>query len=87
MEPSLMAGGFVLVNPRAYARRRPRRGDVVLARHPFRTDVRLIKRVADFSREGRVALTGDRAEASTDSRDFGSVAVSDLMGRVVLRLS
>jgi nickel-type superoxide dismutase maturation protease len=86
MEPALADGGFVLVNPRAYRGRAPRRGDIVLARHPFRTDVRLFKRVQDLPREGRIALAGDRADASTDSRDFGTVALVDVMGRVVLRL-
>lgn len=86
MEPGLSDGSFVLVDPRAFAREAPAPGDVVVARHPFRTDVRLIKRVRERPSEGRVALAGDRADGSTDSRDFGAVPVADLLGRVVLIL-
>ena len=86
MEPALSDGSFVLVDPRAFARRAPEPGEVVVARHPFRTDVRLIKRVRERPSEGRVALAGDRADVSTDSRDFGAVPVADVVGRVVLRL-
>jgi len=85
MEPALRDGGFVLVDPRAFARRAPSPGDIVLSKHPFRTDVRLFKRVRERSSEGRIALAGDRKDASTDSRDFGTVSVTDLLGRVVLR--
>ena len=87
MWPALPDGAFVLVDPRAYAVRAPRPGEVVLARHPFRADVRLVKRVAAATPDGRVALAGDDGEASTDSRDFGTVALSQVMGRVVLRLT
>jgi nickel-type superoxide dismutase maturation protease len=87
MEPALVDGSFVLVDPQAYRTRAPQAGDVVLARHPYVRDLCLVKRVAAAPREGRVALTGDRLDASTDSRDFGAVALGDVMGRVVLKLS
>ena len=87
MEPWLSDGSFVLVDPRAYRRRAPRAGDVVLARHPYERDLRLVKRVASEPKDERVALVGDRAEASHDSRDFGTVPLADVMGQVVLKLS
>jgi nickel-type superoxide dismutase maturation protease len=87
MEPGLPDGSFVLVDPRAYRSRAPRAGEIVLARHPYVRDLRLVKRVATEPRQGRVALVGDRPEASHDSRDFGAVALGDVLGRVVLKLS
>jgi nickel-type superoxide dismutase maturation protease len=87
MEPALGDGSFVLVDPRAYRTRAPRAGEVVVARHPYVRDFCLVKRVAADVREDRVALRGDRADQSTDSRDFGTVALGDVMGRVVLKLS
>lgn len=86
MEPGLPDGSLVLVDPGAYRRREPAAGDVVLARHPFVRDLHLIKRVAE-ARDGRVTLVGDRADASTDSRDFGALRLDHVMGRVVLRLT
>jgi len=87
MEPVLPDGSFVLVDPRAYRARAPRAGEVVLARHPFVRDLRLVKRVANEPNQGHVTLVGDRADSSTDSRDFGAVALGDVMGRVVLKLT
>jgi len=87
MAPALPDGSFVLVDPRAYRSRPPEPGDVVLARHPYVRDLCLVKRVAEVARQGRVALVGDCAEASTDSRDFGAVGLDHVLGRVVLRLS
>jgi len=87
MQPSLPDGALVLVDRRAYATRAPRLGEIVLARHPYRTDMRMVKRVAREPQGGRVALMGDDLEASTDSRDFGAVALGQILGRVVLRLT
>jgi nickel-type superoxide dismutase maturation protease len=85
MEPTLGDGDEVLVDPRAYRRRPPRVGDVVLIQHPLRGDVRAIKRVAEL-REGGVWVLGDNPRASTDSRIFGPVPLSHLLGRVARRL-
>jgi nickel-type superoxide dismutase maturation protease len=85
MSPGLRSGDEVLVNPRAYRRRPPRAGDVVVARHPWRSDVRLIKRVASVTSSGALVLRGDNPDAlaSTDSRTLGALPLSALEGRVV----
>ena len=44
----------------------------------------LVKRVAAVT-DGMVEVLGDNAAASTDSRDFGPVPRSRLIGRVVYR--
>jgi len=86
MSPALAPGDQILVDLAAYRRRGPRPGEVVLARHPYRRDARLVKRVARVAADGRCELAGDNPDASTDSRGFGSVPAELLLGRVVLRL-
>lgn len=81
MEPLLRPDDEVLVNPQAP----PRPGDIIVARHPYRTDVRLIKRVAAVDERGRCLLQGDNPAESTDSRSFGYIPPDDILGRVVSR--
>ena len=64
---------------------RARPGDIVAARDPRTPSRMLIKRVAAIDADRRLYLAGDHPSASTDSRTFGSVARSDMVGRVVWR--
>lgn len=52
MYPTLAPGEYVLFDRFAYRRSPPRRGDIVLASHPARPGMRIVKRL--------VALPGDR---------------------------
>ena len=58
MYPTLAPGERVLFDTLAYRVEHPRRGDVVLARHPARPSMKLVKRVA--------AVPGDRVTAQGD---------------------
>jgi nickel-type superoxide dismutase maturation protease len=87
MSPLLQPGDEVLIDPRAYRYQAPRPGDVVVVRHPYRTDVRLIKRVAAILEDGRCRLEGDNPAESTDSRAFGSVSAEHIVGRVTSRFA
>lgn len=70
-----------------------RRGQVVVARPPSRPELEVVKRLAhgpgDLDPAGRVLgpdewfLAGVRPEASTDSRHFGPVPGSSIVGRAV----
>lgn len=62
-------------------------GDLVIARHPFRPDLRLIKRVIAVRDDDTYLLMGDNPEAgaSTDSRSFGAVPPSHILGKVICR--
>jgi nickel-type superoxide dismutase maturation protease len=81
MEPALREGDWVLVLP---PRRRPRQGDVVLVRDPRERSRLLLKRVAEVAPEGCLVM-GDRSDHSTDSRMFGAVPFSDVLGRAAFR--
>ena len=85
MAPLLQPGDEVLVDPRAYKRAAPRVGDIVVSRHPYRVDVRLVKRVTAILEDDRSFLEGDNPSDSTDSRSFGAVAPQQILGRVISR--
>jgi nickel-type superoxide dismutase maturation protease len=87
MATLLEPGDEVLVDPRAYRQKPPRPGDLVVARHPYRTDLLLIKRVARVLENGYCALEGDNPAESTDSRAFGSLSPERILGRVTSRFA
>ena len=87
MLPTLQPGDEVLVNPHAYRRRSIQPGDVVVTRHPFRTDVRSIKRVHAVLPDGRCEVRGDNPAESTDSRAYGTLAPNHVQGRVTCRFA
>jgi len=69
---------------RRRARPPPAVGEIVLARDPRARERFVIKRVAAVS-ERACTLLGDHPEESTDSRQFGPVALADVVGRAVFR--
>jgi signal peptidase I len=87
MEPAYRHGERLLVNRLAYLRRPPAPGDVVVIRdpeHPFRL---LLKRVAQAPdgpgvQPDGVYVLGDNAPQSRDSRQFGPVPRSAMVGKV-----
>lgn len=76
MRPTLEPGDRLVV-----LRLPPRVGDVVAVEHGGRV---LVKRVAGLAGDG-VTVQGDNAAASTDSRSFGPVPRSAVLGRAVYR--
>ena len=93
MYPSLTPGEWVLIDRLAYRTGEPRRNEVVLALDPRDRGRPILKRIAgvpgDETAAGRMApgeyfLVGDNPEFSTDSRAFGPVRRSDLIGRAWL---
>ena len=84
MRPTLEPGDRVFLDPRAYAKRTPEPGEVVLARHPDQP-LEIAKRVSRVDESG-VHLVGDNPEQSSDSRSFGPVQVEALIGRITVRV-
>jgi nickel-type superoxide dismutase maturation protease len=84
MQPLLMPQEEVLINPKAYRQTMPTPGDLVVARHPYNPDLRLIKWVVYVDAD-QCFLKGLNPNASTDSREFGLVSQQDLLGKVLCR--
>jgi nickel-type superoxide dismutase maturation protease len=86
MAPALLPGDRLIVEARSFARRLPRRGEVVLAPDPREPARELVKRVATVdARGGVVALHGDAPDSSTDSRTFGSIPIDRVRWRIAAR--
>ena len=75
MLPNLTANTELLVN----RNQRPVVGDVVVARHPQQAELKIVKRVAKSTPNG-YWLLGDNPAESNDSRDFGWIAESAILG-------
>jgi nickel-type superoxide dismutase maturation protease len=80
MEPGLRNGDWWL------ARRTPRLrvGDVALIVHPLRPHALIVKRIVERRADGWWVL-GDNGAASEDSRSFGTVPDSCVVGRLLVR--
>jgi nickel-type superoxide dismutase maturation protease len=83
MEPTFRDGDWLLVRR---LRRLPRAGEVVVATDPREPERLLVKRVRSVAPAG-VTIEGDHADPaeSTDSRQFGPIPGSSIVGRPVLR--
>ena len=84
MYPLLRDGDEIDVDLDAYRGGAPRPGDVVLARHPLKRGVEMVKRVLRVEEDGRVFLVGEDPLESRDSRGFGAVRPELILGRVEL---
>lgn len=82
MLPVLKNGDLVLINPNAEIAV----GDIVLARHPFKKSVKIIKRVAEILPDEKYFLLGDNPSESSDSRSFGAIRAEDILGKAVCYL-
>jgi nickel-type superoxide dismutase maturation protease len=81
MEPTFREGDWLLVRQ---LRRHPRVGELVVAADPREPARLLVKRVAAVSGDA-VTVVGDRPDASTDSREFGAISASAILGSPVFR--
>ena len=82
MLPTLRDGDLVLINPDTeYAV-----GDIVLAAHPFKKSVKIIKRIVEILPNEKYFLVGDNATESSDSRAFGAISAKHIFGKVVCRI-
>lgn len=81
MQPALRPGDRLLV----VAWVPPRVGDVVVVRDPEAVGTFLLKRIQVFTNEGQAIVRGDNPYVSRDSRHFGPVPRSLIVGRAVYR--
>ncbi|MBI1352021.1 MAG: S26 family signal peptidase [Actinomycetales bacterium] len=80
MEPALANGEWWVVR----RTRDVRPGDVVLHAHPLRPHLLVVKRISHEVDDGWWVL-GDNLEDSEDSRTFGPVRRSEIVGRLWFR--
>jgi nickel-type superoxide dismutase maturation protease len=88
MLPLLQPGEEVLVNPWAYQRRSPQVGEIAIVQHPQRPALHMVKRVGEIlptPTGDEFWVYGENPGESTDSRQFGPVVRSHLLGRVTCR--
>ena len=81
MEPALRPGDWLL----ALRTRRIRPGQIVLARHPGRPELLLVKRAAVHPAGGWWLASDNPAAGAVDSTRFGAVPVPLIEGRVLAR--
>ena len=81
MEPALHPGDWLLIR----RTRRIRPGQVVLARHPERPEMLIVKRAARRDGGGWWLESDNPDAGAVDSRRFGAVPVSLIEGRVLAR--
>ena len=81
MEPALRPGDCLLIR----RTRRIRPGQVVIARHPERPEMLLVKRAARQAGGGWWLESDNPAAGAVDSRRFGAVPGSLIEGRVLAR--
>ena len=82
MLPTYQPGQELFVDPHAYRHRLPQEGDVVVAWHPHEREMKIVKRVTAVLENGRLLLAGDNRAESSDSRHFGAVHPSQLIGKI-----
>lgn len=77
MSPSLDDGDVVMVN-----RRFPRIGEIALAKQGGKEVIKRVQRIEG----GKYYLVGDNSDESTDSRHYGNIAKSDILGTIMIVL-
>ena len=87
MEPALRPGDWLLVWRRLRAGRplRIRPGQLVIARHPGRPGMLLVKRAGRLEPSGWWLQSDNPGAGAVDSRAFGAVPDQLIEGRVLLR--
>ena len=88
MSPTLEHGDWLIVDPGAYQNEPPQVGDVVVAQHPFQSDVKIVKRITAVIDPNKYHLQGDNPSSleSSDSRTFGPLPISHIQGQVTRRI-
>jgi nickel-type superoxide dismutase maturation protease len=87
MEPALHPGDCLVVRRTIVPGRslRVRPGQVVVARHPERPDLLIVKRAARREPGGWWLTSDNPAAGAVDSRAFGTVPLALIEGRMLVR--
>ena len=85
MSPLLEPGDLIMVNPYAYQKTRPHLGDLVVATHPTKPNLKIIKRLTSLTEDGFCFLAKENPHDGTDSHTFGLVPLTTILGKVTSR--
>jgi len=85
MLPLLAADDEVLVDLQAYRCQAPRVGDIVIARHPTRAGLQIIKRIKEVHDNNLYHLHGDNPDPDQNSPSL--VPSRLILGRITCRFS
>jgi len=85
MEPTLLDGDWLLVDPDAYLEAAPGPGELVIARDPRSPTRVLIKRVVEVDPDGALNLAGDHPAHAAEAAAIGNVPIDSILGRPWLR--
>ncbi|MGK7895066.1 MAG: nickel-type superoxide dismutase maturation protease [Xenococcus sp. (in: cyanobacteria)] len=87
MQPLLQPGEEILINPHAYYQAAPQVNDIVVVIHPEQSNLEMVKRIVKIREDNSYFLQGDNLLYSTDSRNFGTVALNLIRGKVTSRFA
>lgn len=82
MLPTLKDGDIVIINSNS----KPAENIIVLANHPYKQRVKIIKRIKEIDENKNCYLIGDNPSESTDSRTFGVISPKDILGIIENKL-
>ena len=83
MSPTLKDGWHVITEKITYLFRAPKIGDIITFKSKI-SDKVLIKRIVGIGRSGKIKVAGDNPADSLDSRIFGLVDRTDIIGRLIV---
>jgi signal peptidase I len=82
MMPTLQAGQYIVVDTLAYSTDPPREMDIIIFKE---RGLYMVKRITESkngkSEEDSIYVTGDNRSKSRDSRHFGRIALSEVVGK------
>lgn len=81
MMPSLQPGEQILIAPYIYRQQLPQLGDIIVTTHPQQKQLMIVKRITRINEDGSYFVTGDNLAASNDSRHWGTIKLTDIIGK------
>lgn len=81
MFPTLKPGQDVLVFNWAYLFSKPKPGDIVVIK---KNGTEMVKRIGQITSDRNIFVQGDNVNGSTDSRSFGGIKASEIIGKVII---
>ena len=85
MSPTLLPGESLLVQDDFYKYHPLQVGDIILLQHPTQSDLIMVKRIHQI-KDTEILVLGDNPSKSTDSRDFGFIKNSNILGKVTSKI-